>query len=37
MSIIFLEYIKKVTGDNSWVIKYDSDKDKRYEIGENDI
>lgn len=26
----FLEYIKKVTGDKSWIVQYGSDRDKRY-------
>ena len=33
----FLEYIKKVTGDKSWIVQYDSDRDKRFEVDENDI
>ena len=33
----FLEYIKKVAGDKSWVVQYGSDKDKRYEVDENDM
>ena len=33
----FLEHIKKVTGDKSWVIRYGSDKDNSYDIIENDM
>lgn len=33
----FLEHIKKVTGDKSWFIRYGSDKDKCYEVNENDM
>ena len=33
----FLEYIKKVTGDKSWIVQYGSDKDKYYEVDENDV
>jgi len=33
----FLEYIKNVTGDNSWVLQYGSDKDKHYEVNENTV
>ena len=33
----FLEYIKGVTGDKSWIVKYGSDSDKRFEVDENDI
>lgn len=32
----FLERIKKVTGDKSWIVQYGSDRDKRYEVDEND-
>jgi hypothetical protein len=32
----FLDYIKRVTGDLSWIIEYGSDKDKVYEINSND-
>lgn len=32
----FLEYIKSVTRDNSWKMVYGSDKDKAYEVNEND-
>ena|GEM_PF-679210 len=32
----FLDYIKCVTGDMSWIIEYGSDKDKVYEINSND-
>lgn len=34
---MLLEYIKKVTGDKSWVVQYGSDRDKRYEVDENDM
>ena len=33
----FLEHIKRVTGDNYWIIRYGSDRDKRYEVDENDV
>ena len=33
----FLEYIKRVTGDKSWIVQYGSDRDKRFEVDENDI
>ena len=33
----FLEHIKKVTGNKSWVVQYGSDKEKRCEVGENDV
>ena len=26
----FLEYIKRVTGDKSWIVQYGSDKDNGY-------
>ena len=32
----FLDYVKRVTGDMSWIIEYGSDKDKVYEINSND-
>lgn len=32
----FLDYVKRVTGDMSWIIEYGSDKDKVYEINTND-
>ena len=33
----FLDYIKRVTGDISWMVKYGSDKDKTYEVNENNV
>lgn len=33
----FLEHIKNVTGDKSWIVKYVSDRDKHYEVDENDM
>ena len=33
----FLDYIKSVTHDKSWKLVYGSDKDKVYEINENDV
>ena len=33
----FLDYIKKVTGDNFWTLRYGSDKDKTYEVDEDDM
>lgn len=33
----FLEYIKRVTNDKSWIVQYGSDKDKRYEVDENAV
>ncbi|MDE6087145.1 MAG: relaxase/mobilization nuclease domain-containing protein [Oscillospiraceae bacterium] len=30
----FLDHIKRVTGDNSWIVQYGSDRDKRYEVNE---
>ena len=33
----FLECIKKVTGDKSWIVQYGSDRDKHYEVDENDM
>ena len=32
----FLDYVKRVIGDMSWIIEYGSDKDKVYEINSND-
>lgn len=32
----FLDYVKRVTRDMSWMIEYGSDKDKAYEINSND-
>ena len=32
----FLDYIKSVTHDKSWKLVYGSDKDKAYEVNEND-
>jgi len=33
----FLEHIKRVTGDKSWVVKYGSDKENQYEINKDTI
>lgn len=33
----FLEHIKRVTGDKSWVVKYGADKDNYYEIKESEV
>lgn len=33
----FLDHIKKVTGDKSWIVQHGSDKDKRYEVDEDDV
>ena len=33
----FLEHIKKVTEDKSWVVQYGSDKDRCYKVDENGI
>lgn len=33
----FLEHIKNVTGDKSWVVQYGSNKDNHYEIKENGV
>ncbi|MDE6004391.1 MAG: relaxase/mobilization nuclease domain-containing protein [Oscillospiraceae bacterium] len=30
----FLDHIKNVTGDKSWIVQYGSDKDKRYDVDE---
>lgn len=33
----FLDHIKHMTGDNFWIVEYGSNKNKQYEVDENDI